>query len=188
MSDWKKIYNKDEIPPEVELLINGMLDDNYRVEIVNKYIGSWLGRQELLNHYNVKDKDGESIVLTKKEWGKMAIVPTLNISIRSHWSKTHKQKKQWTWIIRHCMDKANIKRASEDMSYLLLLTSYRKRMMDQDNLYGSHKWMIDALRGAGFIYDDDLGHCQMVVRQEKATKKTGQEIKSLIERFRLFRL
>jgi hypothetical protein len=129
-----------------------------------------------------------SITLTEKEWGKSAIVPTLNKSLRGHWSIPYKQKKKWMWIIKHYMDQDQIPKAMEKATYFLLIRSYRKRTMDKDNLYGSHKWMIDALRDSGFIYDDDSPHCALTVEQRKGTKKAGEEIKTVIERYLLTKL
>lgn len=129
-----------------------------------------------------------SITLTQKEWGKMAIVPTLNISLRGHWSIPYKQKKKWHWIFKHYMGKDQIPKAEDDATYFLLIRSYRKGTMDKDNLYGSHKWMIDALRDSGFIYDDDSPHCALTVEQRKGTKKAGEEIKTVIERYLLSKL
>jgi|TARA_Y100000310_G_scaffold173163_1_gene173293 hypothetical protein len=133
-------------------------------------------------------KDKVILTLTEKEWGKSAIVPTLNKSLRGHWSITHKQKKKWTWIFKHYMDQDQIPKAMEKATYFLLIRSYRKRLMDKDNLYGAHKWMIDALIGSGFIYDDDIDHVSLTVEQKKGTKKAGEEIKTVIERYLLTKL
>lgn len=133
-------------------------------------------------------KSKVSITLTEKEWGKSAIVPTLNKSLRGHWSTTHKQKKIWTWMFKHYIDQDQIPKAKTDVCYFLIVRSYRKRLMDKDNLYGAHKWMIDALRGSGFIYDDDIDHIFLSVEQKKGTKKAGEEIKTVIERYLLAKL
>ena len=133
-------------------------------------------------------KDKVILTLTEKEWGKSAIVPTLNKSLRGHWSITHKQKKKWTWIFKHYMDQDQIPKGSDEIFYLLLIKSYRKRLMDKDNLYGAHKWMIDAMRDSDFIYDDGPSYTFLEVYQSKGTKKAGEEIKTVIERYKLINL
>lgn len=133
-------------------------------------------------------KDKVILTLTEKEWGKSAIVPTLNKSLRGHWSITHRQKKKWTWIFKHYMDQDQIPKGSDEIYYLLLIRSYRKRLMDKDNLYGAHKWMIDGMRDSGFIYDDSPDYTYLEVYQSKGTKKAGEEIKTVIERYKLTNL
>ena len=56
---------------------------------------------------------------------------------------------------------------------------YRKREMDEDNLYGACKALIDAIRvrnkgksgGLGIIEDDSPKHVSLDVRQEKSPEK-----------------
>jgi len=56
---------------------------------------------------------------------------------------------------------------------------YRKREMDEDNLYGACKSLIDALKvrkknkdgGLGIIEDDSPKHIELSVSQEKSSDK-----------------
>jgi hypothetical protein len=52
--------------------------------------------------------------------------------------------------------------------FLVRVTSYRKRLLDQDNL--CEKFHVDLLRYAGVIPTDAPGTTQIEVRQEKAGK------------------
>lgn len=54
---------------------------------------------------------------------------------------------------------------------------YRKRAFDKDNLYGSAKFLIDALRDHKIIPDDTPKHINLTVTQDKSpTKETFVEI------------
>ena len=54
---------------------------------------------------------------------------------------------------------------------------YRKRAFDKDNLYGSSKLLVDALRDFKIIPDDTPKHINLTVTQEKSpTTETFVEI------------
>jgi len=56
---------------------------------------------------------------------------------------------------------------------------YRKRAFDKDNLYGSAKILIDALRDHNIIPDDTPKHINLTVTQDKSpTKETFVQIKA----------
>ncbi len=49
---------------------------------------------------------------------------------------------------------------------------YRKRAFDLDNLYGSVKLLVDALRGLDIIPEDTPKHISLTVEQEKSPDKS----------------
>ena len=66
----------------------------------------------------------------------------------------------------------------------VVIVQERARLLDQDNLYGSVKAMVDCMKptifrkkshrniaGFGVIIDDDARHCELKVFQVKAKKK-----------------
>ena len=59
------------------------------------------------------------------------------------------------------------------------IISYRRRLLDIDNLYGGVKWFVDALRYEGVIRDDDPESIALTVSQVKV--KTKQEQRTEIE-------
>ena len=59
------------------------------------------------------------------------------------------------------------------------IISYRRRLLDIDNLYGGVKWFVDALRYEGVIRDDDPQSITLHVSQVKV--KTKQEQVTVIE-------
>jgi hypothetical protein len=54
------------------------------------------------------------------------------------------------------------------------ITSYRRRLIDIDNLCGGSKFLIDALRYAKLIPDDSPEHITLEVRQEKVAQKSQE--------------
>lgn len=71
-----------------------------------------------------------------------------------------------------------IKRKKENpKSRVLRVTSYRRRLLDVDNL--CPKWFVDSLRYNGIIEDDSPKYIDLQIRQEKV--KTKQEERTEIE-------
>jgi len=66
---------------------------------------------------------------------------------------------------------------SHPTRFKVSIISYRKRLIDPDNL--CPKYFIDALRYEGIITDDTAKHIVLEVRQEKTSSKYGE--KTVIE-------
>jgi Holliday junction resolvase RusA-like endonuclease len=49
---------------------------------------------------------------------------------------------------------------------------YRKRAFDLDNLYGSVKLLVDAMRGLEIIQEDTPKHIDLTVEQKKSPDKS----------------
>ena len=52
----------------------------------------------------------------------------------------------------------------------------RERPYDTDNLYGAVKPLIDALRDAEYIFDDDGSHIDLHVAQDASARSAGPKI------------
>jgi hypothetical protein len=61
--------------------------------------------------------------------------------------------------------------------YSVRVTSYRRRLLDEDNL--AEKFHIDALRYAGILPSDAPERCEIITKQEKV--RTKAEEKTVIE-------
>lgn len=60
---------------------------------------------------------------------------------------------------------------------LVLITRCGVRLLDADNLCGGTKPLVDALRYARYIPDDDPGSIQLIVTQRKVPKgQTGTQV------------
>ncbi len=126
----------------------------------------------------------DTIELKESQLGKQAIVCSLNRSLRFHWAKNKKIKKQYELIIRNQMSLNNITKAIVGERFSLHIVSYRKRLLDHDNLYGAHKWLIDALCNEQFIFDDDPKHCTIKVDQYTIAKPSViSELTTVISRY-----
>ena len=114
----------------------------------------------------------EQIIISEKQFGNHAIVRSLNHYLRMHWSQHKKYKKTYAMFIRNLMSLQDISISIPEDRYNLNIISYRRRLMDHDNLYGAHKWFIDALCDEGFIYDDDPHHANINIKQISIKKNT----------------
>lgn len=54
------------------------------------------------------------------------------------------------------------------------ITSYRKRLLDPDNLAGGTKWFTDCLRYAGIIVEDTPEEITIENRQKKSKEEKTQ--------------
>jgi hypothetical protein len=124
----------------------------------------------------------DKLIITVEKYGKDAIVPSVNVMQRKHWSVMHKTLKKWRLFVSNEMRATQVKKVPESAKYRLLIVSYRKRLLDVDNLFASHKWCIDSLRKEKFIWDDDPAHLELVCQQEKANKTTGEIPRTVIVR------
>ena len=117
----------------------------------------------------------DTIELKESQLGKQAIVCSLNRSLRFHWAKNKKIKKQYELIKRNQMSLNNVTKAIVGERFSLHIVSYRKRLLDHDNLYGAHKWLIDALCNELFIWDDDTVHLVSLKVNQQTCKETGEK-------------
>ena len=107
-------------------------------------------------------------------------IHSLNVLNNYHWGKKLRLKKQYQLLIRNQMRLWDRKKCEIHDVFDLKIISYRSRLLDQDNLIGGSKLLIDALCDEGFIWDD----CPKYLRTAEyhQTKRKGMENKTLIER------
>jgi hypothetical protein len=79
--------------------------------------------------------------------------------------------------------RADQRKESHAGRFLVRVTSFRRRLLDPDNL--CPKYFVDALRYAGIIPDDTSEDIELVIRQEKvelrSDERTELEITPLAE-------
>jgi len=127
-------------------------------------------------------KKGHWFEVSVEKYGKGAVAKSVNVMMRQHWSHTSKTLKQWRLFVGNEMRANHIKKVAESSKYRLTIISYRSRLLDEDNLFASHKWVIDSLRKEKFIWDDDPKHMSLMVQQFKANKSTGEKQRTFIIR------
>lgn len=55
------------------------------------------------------------------------------------------------------------------------ITSFRRRLLDPDNLVGGAKYLVDGLRYAGLIPGDRPDQIELQVRQVKVSNETEEK-------------
>ena len=96
---------------------------------------------------------------------------TANARLRSHWSAGHRDRKRFLsgilaelgrgpWWHRTTRSKGRVMEVS--------ITVGRKRLQDLDNAWSSAKGAIDALRKAGWCFDDSPKWIKLHVAEVKA--------------------
>ena len=93
-----------------------------------------------------------------------------NVLLRKHWSYRKKEKQLWALLIRNQMRLKKIKKA-EKKKYTIMIISYRKRLLDPDNLVSGCKQLIDACVDEELIYDDAPDYIDLKVEQYKAKEE-----------------
>lgn len=93
--------------------------------------------------------------------------PSLNDLLgRCHWSSYQKARKYWSWLILEA--KVNAKIATPTRYEKVTVTVHRygkSRPLDEDNLYGGCKVILDGLKDVGLILDDSPSHVTLQVCQ-----------------------
>lgn len=63
--------------------------------------------------------------------------------------------------------------------FLVRVTSFRRRLLDEDNL--AEKYHVDCLRYAGLIPGDAPGQARIITTQEKVSRKEDERTEIIIE-------
>ena len=98
---------------------------------------------------------------------KMISVPlkieSLNKTLRQHWSKRAKEKKLW---FDHIRAACNWKPPQAKGKMRVIVTSYRKRLLDTDNLVGGAKGLRDSMKDLGMVMDDSPKWSEWIYEQK----------------------
>jgi len=97
-------------------------------------------------------------------------IKSRNLIDKLHWAEKRNLKNDYIFLIRNQMHIKKLKKASYNSRYKLGIYSYRKRLLDPDNLVGGCKQLIDALCDEGFIYDDNPKCVVLDIDQYKLTQ------------------
>ena len=91
-------------------------------------------------------------------------IPSGNAIIRNHWAVNARNKKEWCLLVRNQMKLRKIEKARAK-KYILMIISYRKRLLDKDNLYTGVKSLLDACVMEGLIFDDSPDYVDLNIAQ-----------------------
>jgi len=94
---------------------------------------------------------------------------TYNKRHKQHWTKSYKWKKKLFEDILWCYDQ------NTDKFCDIVITQYRYRLLDRDNLVYSCKELLDVLKEKGYIVNDNekwvkIEYLQKINRKDKHTQ------------------
>ncbi len=96
-----------------------------------------------------------------------------------HWSVKHKERNRLFLEVF-----AAIRKGKVDYPMNVRVTQFRWRMLDPDNLVGSCKPLLDALKGLGWLVDDRAKWCTLHVEQRKPAPGAIEEVRLELEKVR----
>ena len=102
-----------------------------------------------------------------------------NKIIRNHWAVNRKNKQEYSILVRNQMRLRKVKKAIEGEKYVIMIISYRKRLLDKDNLYTGCKSLLDACVMEGLIYDDNPDCIDLKVQQFKSKEEHTMIIRKI---------
>ena len=103
------------------------------------------------------------------------IIKSRNVLDRLHWAAKGRLKQEYALLIRNQMRLGGYAEIKEPKKLNLEIVSYRKRLLDYDNLVGGCKQLIDAMIDEGYIWDDSPKYLDLKVKQVKNSEESLQE-------------
>lgn len=90
-----------------------------------------------------------------------------NVLLRRHWSARTKMRDDYSWAITAALRTSDLKAwGCPSERVRVEITRQGGRTLDQDNLVGSVKILVDALRNVNLIRDDTPAAIDLIVRQQ----------------------
>jgi len=112
----------------------------------------------------------------EKVW--LVEIPKISKSINrthgSHWSIARRERDEWARWVAVSLDKPP---KAESKRSLVIERLACSNGLDRDNLYGSYKQLIDAIRDAGIIVDDSDKWLDLkIINQRAATRAENRTV------------
>ena len=95
------------------------------------------------------------------------IIKSRNVLDRLHWAAKGRIKQEYALLIRNQMSLGAFPKAEEKQFFTLEIVSWRKKLLDYDNLVGGCKQLIDAMIEEGYIWDDSPQYLDLKIKQVK---------------------
>lgn len=107
---------------------------------------------------------------------------SINSQNNMHWATKHKWKKAWEDEVYFSMMEHRSYFKKIPIPYLKLkIIYYNVQVMDEDNLRGSVKPILDGIVNAGVIYDDSPKYLSHTVEQVKVHKRKEQGVELIFD-------
>lgn len=87
-----------------------------------------------------------------------------------HWRHRHRDSKMWNQEIYYAVHQARVHHDAPYEKVKVVIERRSRGELDPDNLYGSVKPVIDALRYAHVLVDDSPAHLELEVTQSYSHK------------------
>ena len=100
--------------------------------------------------------------------------PSLNQLIRMHWGARKRLQDDLSFMV--LAKSMAIPKAAPRDRRTVRITRHGPRKLDHDNLVGGCKPLVDALRGARLIHDDNPDCVRVIYTQRTASKKTARTV------------
>lgn len=103
----------------------------------------------------------------------LEVIPSFNRLVRMHWATRRALLKKWQWLVW-----LEVLRSRPSMvgpfteKVQVKITRYSHKTLDPDNLHGSAKIILDALRAAKVLVDDTPAHIALICEQIKGAPRT----------------
>lgn len=81
--------------------------------------------------------------------------PSINRSRGIHWSKVHRMRAKWQWLVKAARLEARIFSITPLRKAKITIERWGPRAIDFDNFVAGAKQLLDSLKKEGFIVDDD---------------------------------
>lgn len=106
--------------------------------------------------------------------------PSQNIRERQHWAKNHSEKTDWWFAIASERNRLNIPKATGKRR--LTLEVHGPRILDEHNIHGGAKGLVDDLVQLGLLKEDNPAHLQHGKTIQIQTKRGEKPFTVLILR------
>lgn len=91
------------------------------------------------------------------------MTPSQNVLDRMHWSAKHRLRDEWYWkVLWRCG-----KKVAQPIKMRVKITRVSNRLLDEQNLSAGMKYLVDALREYGHIYEDSPRWCEFRCDQKQ---------------------
>lgn len=101
--------------------------------------------------------------------------PSLNVTMRGHWSKQHALRNRWWWLVKAAIRRAQIWIPPKWPKAKVRIERYGPRHLDADNFRGGTKFLTDALVREEIIANDTpevIGEPELrqIIGKERGTR------------------
>lgn len=97
--------------------------------------------------------------------------PSLNVVTGRHWRHYWRQRKLWRQLVWVAKAQAGIHGDPLFQRASVRIVRYGANLLDEDNLRGGMKPVIDAIKALGLIVDDSPQHITLVTEQWLSKEK-----------------